>query len=84
VSYMLRFTKQAEKDIRQLTPKLQEKLKKILREQIALDPYQGKPLVGDLKGCYSVRLTLKDRIVYQIDDETITVIILRTKTHYGD
>lgn len=84
MSYVIRFTKQAHKDIRRLTPKVQQKLKNILREQIAVAPYSGKVLVGDLKGYYSVRLTHKDRIVYQIDDETITVIILRAKTHYGD
>jgi len=84
MNYAIRFTKQANKDIRRLTPKLQQKLKNILREQIAVAPYSGKVLVGDLKGYYSVRLTRKDRIVYQIDDETITVIILRAKTHYGD
>ncbi len=81
--YAIRFTKQAEKDIRRLSPKLQQKLKNILREQIAVAPYSGKALVGDLKGYYSVRLNYKDRIVYQIDNESVTVIVLRAKTHYG-
>jgi mRNA-degrading endonuclease RelE of RelBE toxin-antitoxin system len=44
--YAIRFTKQASKDIRHLTPKLQQKLKNILREQIAVSPYSGKMLVG--------------------------------------
>ncbi len=84
MTYAIRFTKQAEKDIRRLSPKLQQKLKNILREQIAVAPYSGKALVGDLKGYYSVRLNYKDRIVYQIDNESVTVIVLRAKTHYGD
>lgn len=81
--YAIRFTKQAEKDIRCLSLKLQQKLKNILREQIAVAPYSGKTLTGDLKGCYSVRLNYKDRIVYQIDNESITVIVLREKTYYS-
>ena len=84
MSCAIRFAKQAGKDIRRLSPKLKRKLKNILREQIAAAPYSGKALTGDLKGYYSVRLSYKDRIVYQIDDKTVTVLVLRAKTHYGD
>ncbi len=82
--YEIRFTKQAVKDVKQLQPKVQKKLKEILRNRIAVDPYSGKALVGDLKGYYSVRLTHKGRIVYSIDNEKIMVLDLRAKTHYGD
>ena len=44
----IRFSRQAEKDIRKLTPKLKSKLKDILRNWIAVDPYSGKALAGDL------------------------------------
>jgi mRNA-degrading endonuclease RelE of RelBE toxin-antitoxin system len=64
VTYQIRFTKQAQKDVQKLTPKLRDKLKDILRHRIAVDPYAGKPLVGELRGYYSVRLSYKDRIVY--------------------
>ncbi len=82
--YAIRFSRQAEKDIRKLTPKLREKLKDILRNKIAVDPYAGKSLSGDLKGCYSVCLTYQDRIVYSIEEEQVTVYVLRARTHYGD
>ena len=84
MKYEIRFSRQAEKDIRKLTPKLRNKLKAILRNRIAVDPYAGKPLVGDLKGCYSVRLSYQDRIVYSIEEEQVTVYVLRAKTHYGE
>ncbi len=83
MTYDVRFSKQAQKDICQLTPKLREKAKKIIRNQIAVNPYEGKVLVGSMKGYYSVRLTYKDRIVYSVCDEKIIVFILRAKTHYG-
>lgn len=82
--YQIEFTKQAQKDISQLTPKLKTKLKDILRNKIAINPESGKPLVGDLKGFYSVRLSYQDRIVYRIENNRCVVLIVRAKTHYGE
>lgn len=82
--HAVRVTRQAEKDIALLTPKLRRKLKDILLNLVAVDPYQGKKLLGDLDGSYSVRLTLKDRVVYSIDEPSKTVFVERARTHYGD
>jgi len=83
-SYAIRFTKEAVKDIQKLSPRLTSKLKDILNNQISLEPYSGKRLVGQLKGFYSVRLNYQDRIVYSVDEENRTIYIHRAKTHYGD
>ena len=56
----------------------------VLRNQIAVDPYSGKALIGDLKGYYSVRLSYQDRIVYSIEEHRLIVYVIRAKTHYGD
>jgi len=82
--YQLQFTKKAKKDIQSLTPKLKAKLKDILRNKIALTPESGKPLVGSLKGYYSVRLSYQDRVIYRIEKGRCIVIIVRAKTHYGE
>lgn len=82
--YTILITNQARKDIEKLSPKLKNKLRDVLEEIIAQDPYQGKKLMGDLLGSYSFRLTLKDRIVYSIDELQKTVYIERARTHYGD
>jgi addiction module RelE/StbE family toxin len=84
MTYRVRFTRQAEKDIRKLTPKLKEKLKDIVRNRLAVNPYSGKALIGTLKGYYSVRLSFQDRIVYSIHDDELIVIVVRAKTHYGE
>jgi addiction module RelE/StbE family toxin len=84
VSYCIRFTRQAAADVRKLSPKLQAKLRDILRKRLAVDPYSGKALVGDLRGYYSLRLSYKDRIVYSILDDELVVLVIRAKTHYGD
>ncbi len=82
--YQVLFTKQAQKDIQKLTPKLQKKLKEIIRNKIAIAPETGKALTGNLKGFYSVRLSFQDRIVYRIENERLIVLIIRAKTHYGE
>ncbi len=82
--YEIRFTKEALKDVKKLTPRLKAKLKDILKNQVAHEPYSGKKLVGQLKGFYSIRLNFQNRIVYSIDNENHKVYVHRAKTHYGD
>ncbi|WP_425590780.1 type II toxin-antitoxin system RelE family toxin [Cyanobacterium sp. DS4] len=43
--YQIRFTKEAKKDVAQLTQKQKEKLKKIIQEIISISPYSGKKLL---------------------------------------
>jgi len=80
--FSLQITRRAQKDIATLNPKLKKKLHEILVNRITVNPFDGKKLVGDLRGCWSVRLTLKDRVVYSIDEEKHIVYILRARTHY--
>ncbi len=82
--YEIRVTRRAEKDVRKLPPKLKAKLYDILTEIIAVAPFQGKKLIGDLAGSYSYRLTYQDRIVYSIDVRRRIVFIERAATHYGE
>ncbi len=82
--YDIRFTKEAAKDVERLTPRLKEKLKVVLREQVAPNPRCGKRLVGDLAGFFSLRLSYKDRLVYSVDDDNRVVFVHRARTHYGD
>jgi Txe/YoeB family toxin of toxin-antitoxin system len=82
--YIIKITHQAKKDIDKLAPKLKEKLKDVLIEVISQNPYEGKKLLGDLRGSYSYRLSYKDRIVYYIDENKKIVYIERARTHYGE
>lgn len=81
--YCIELTKQAQKDIAKLSPKLKSKLKAILQNKIAVNPESGKPLVGDLKGYFSVRLSFYDRIVYRIERDRCVIVVIRARTHYG-
>lgn len=82
--YHVFITKKAKKDIQQMSSALRSKIKDILLNRLAHDPFSGKKLVGELKGYYSVRLTYKDRIVYSVDPEKKVINVVRAKTHYGD
>ncbi len=79
--YRVEITRRAQKDISKLTPKLKNKLRDILMNRIAVNPFDGKKLIGEFDGFWSVRLTLKDRIVYSIDEEHRVVYVLRARTH---
>jgi len=83
-AYKILFSKQAQKDISELTPKQKEKLQDILINIISVDPYLGKALKGDLSGLRSYRLNRKDRLVYEIYEEDETLLVIRARTHYGD
>ncbi|MCL4267513.1 MAG: type II toxin-antitoxin system RelE/ParE family toxin [Anaerolineae bacterium] len=82
--YEIRITRQSQKDIEKLTPRLRQRLQTILTEVIAENPYEGKKLLGDLTGNYSYRLTYQDRIVYSTDEEERIIYIKRARTHYGE
>ena len=82
--FAVRFTKEAAKDVKKLSPRLKRKLREMLLADIATNPFSGKKLVGDLLGFYSVRLTHQDRIVYSIDESTRTLFVHRARTHYGE
>ena len=80
----IRITRQARKDVDTLPPKLKDKLRDILVNVIAANPYEGKRLLGDLAGSYSYRLTHKDRIVYSLDVQRRIIYVERARTHYGE
>ena len=82
--YEVRFSKKAQKDIAQLSTQQKRKLRQILEEIIAFNPYQGKSLKGQLKSFYSYRLNRKDKILYEIYEVDKVVLVIRAKTHYGD
>ena len=84
MKFEIRITRRAEKDIQKLSPKLKNKLYDILTEVIAVNPFEGKKLLGDFEGSYSYRLNIRDRIIYSIDSHKRIVYIERAKTHYGN
>ena len=89
--YTLDITFQAKKDIAFLKKNggkaLTNKIEKLLLELIH-HPKTGtgkiEQLKGDRQGQWSRRIDKKNRLVYTIDDEIVTVEIISAKGHYED
>ena len=93
--YIIRFSKQADKDKKLLKGAgLVSKAKKLL-DIIAENPFRNPPpyegLVGNLSGYYSRRINIQHRLVYQVYNEPVivdeieyqgTIKIVRMWTHY--
>jgi toxin YoeB len=84
--YEIVFTKQAVKDAKKIKETgLKENAKKLL-EVLKENPFKNPPpyekLVGELQGCYSRRINIQHRLIYNVYEEEKVVKVLRMWTHY--
>ena len=86
VKWQLVYTKQAQKDAKNLAGAgLKEKAIGLI-SLIESDPFQVPPpyekLVGDLAGMYSRRINIQHRLVYQVYREERVIKVIRMWSHY--
>lgn len=86
MNYEIVYSRQAQKDAKKLA---KSNLKAQAEEILAIlkeDPFRSSPrweaLRGDLKGCYSRRINIQHRLVYEVLEKQKTVHVLRMWTHY--
>jgi toxin YoeB len=64
-----------------------KKLEKILLE-LSETPYSGmgnpEPLKNNLSGYWSRRISKKDRLIYSVDENIVTVFVIAALGHYSD
>ena len=86
MTWQLVFTKQAQKDARNLSSVGLKDKAQLLLAVVADNPFQTPPpyekLVGDLAGAYSRRINIQHRIVYEVFIPEKTVRVSRMWTHY--
>lgn len=86
MSWVLVYTKDAQKDAKKLALSGLRKKAEILLEKLKADPFQNPPpyekLVGDLLGAYSRRINVQHRLVYQVLKTERIVKIIRMWSHY--
>ncbi len=86
MSWLIVFTKQAQKDAKKLASSNLRPQAQRLLDVLAADPFQNPPpfekLLGDLEGAYSRRINIQHRLVYQVYPTERTVKVLRMWTHY--
>ena len=90
MKYKVDFTKDAQKVVKKWkksNPILFKKLFAIL-DEISIHPRTGighpEPLKGGNDITYSRRISAHDRIIYDIYDEKITVLVIDVEGHYDD
>ncbi|MFZ1430420.1 MAG: Txe/YoeB family addiction module toxin [Geminicoccaceae bacterium] len=86
MTYELAFTNHARKDAKKIARSgLQNQTQRLL-DVIAENPFSNPPpyekLVGDLNGCYSKRINLQHRLVYEVLESEGIVRVLAMWSHY--
>lgn len=90
MSYFVRFTPLAEKIVKKWKKSNPIYYKKLLNivQDISDHPRSGighpEPLVKGNGITYSRRITAHDRIIYDIYDEVVTVLVIQVGGHYDD
>ena len=93
--FLVRFSKQAERDKKNLKAAGLEKKTRGLLAILMENPFQNPPpyeaLVGSLSGFYSRRINIQHRLVYSVSADKVsycekeyegTVLVARMWTHY--
>jgi len=90
MNYRVEFSKEADRSIskwKKSNPSLYKKFEKLLVE-LVLHPRTGmghpEPLVGGNGMVYSRHITADDRLIYQVFDDSVMVIIISVEGHYDD
>ena len=84
--YSIVYTKRAKNDIVKLKEagldKKAKSLIDLLRENPLVSPPTFEKLKGDLSGAYARRINIKHRLIYQVDENEISVKVILMWTHY--
>ena len=88
MTYKIFYSRQAQRDALKIKQSnLKEKAIELIN-LLASDPYQTPPrfgtLSGNLKGCYSRRINIQHRLVYEVFEKPKRILILRMWSHYGE
>ena len=85
--YFIVFTKQALRDQKKIKgTHIEDRVRKVLND-LKVSPktvVTFKRLVNDLEGAFSVRVNIKHRIVFRINESTKTIMVLTMWGHYND
>ena len=88
MAWQVLFTKQAQKDAKNIAKSGLREKTAVLLEVLARNPLQTpspfETLVGDLEGACSRRINIQHRLVYQILKKEKVVKVIRMWSYYGD
>ena len=73
MAYKLFYKSSIEKDLKNLPKSEIKKILNGIEERIVTNPYLGKPLKGDFRGCYRYRFG-DYRVIYSVINEEILIL----------
>ena len=76
MSYRVIFDRKVVKDMKALPKDVQQRIVQAIESKLAVNPYLGKRLAGDLSDFYLYRVGCY-RIIYLIDDDRIVIEIVK-------
>ena len=86
IDWTLVYSRQAQKDAKRLAASGLKPRAQRLLDVLTVDPFGTPPryekLVGDLAGCYSRRINIQHRLVYEVFPDRGVVHVLRMWTRY--
>ena len=89
--YIIILSAKAEKDLKKIYlsgDKSSIKKIEIIFKELAENPYEGigspEPLKYDYKGFWSRRINQKDRLIYEVKENIISIYIISASGHYKD
>ena len=90
MAYRIKYQKQAIIDAKVLQKEEPKAFKKLLKLETELKEHprtgtgKPEPLSADRSGQWSRRITKKHRLVYEIHDTEVFVLVISAYGHYGD
>lgn len=90
MAYIIKYKKQAVEDAKKLKHDEPQAFKKLLKLESELKEHprtgtgKPEPLSGDRAGQWSRRINKKHRLVYEIHDMEVVVLVLTAYGHYDD
>lgn len=90
MAYIIKYHKQAVEDAKKLKRDEPQAFKKLLKLESELKEHprigtgKPEPLSGDRAGQWSRRISKKHRLVYEIHDMEVVVLVLTAYGHYDD
>ncbi len=86
--YEIVYSKQARNDAAKLSTCHLKKQAQTLLAVLAKDPFlppaRYESLCGEMAGCFSRKINLQHRIVYEVFTDEKKILVLRMRTHYGE
>jgi len=74
--YQIKYLKEAVEQLAKIPRNVRNGILKAIDERLSVCPTKFKPLKGELIGYYRLRVG-KYRVIYKVNSETITVLIIR-------